>query len=248
MNQSVSMFKNPRVVSAATHNGVSVRERNGFLFARRFNATPLTTAEFAAALREFPIVFTKTAEGYVPAALLGIRDEENLFVTDDGKWSAEYVPASLRRHPFVFAHDAKAKTYTLCLDEASDRVNRDGDGNALFTNGKASAYLTRMGEFATAFQREYGVTARFCGKLEELGLLEAHQLRFKLGEGKSAVTSGFFAVDRKKLADLDAETARDLLTDGTLELIHAHLLSLRGVNDLAQKAGIEPDTGPSPLG
>ncbi len=60
-----------------------------FLFARDTTAVLLAGVEFAEAAREYPIVFVRGKDGQMrPVALLGVRDGENLFVNDQGKWDA----------------------------------------------------------------------------------------------------------------------------------------------------------------
>ena len=67
----------------------------------------------------------------MPAALLGIRDKENLYVGQNGNWNAKYVPAFIRRYPFVFSSTDGGR-FTLCLDHEFDGVNRSGLGERLF--------------------------------------------------------------------------------------------------------------------
>lgn len=243
MNTPVKIYKDPKVVSSDTHDVVSVRESDSYEFSRNVNAAPLTTAEFAIASRHFPIVFSRTDDDYIPVALLGLRDHENLFLTEDGRWTGRYVPASLRWYPFVLAKDEKTSAYTLCLDEASDRVNRTGDGAPLFADdGEASPYLTRMGEFAKKFQQNSDASRVFSGELAALGLLKSAQLRFKFPDGKTGAARGFFSVDQDQLKGLDAEVVRELLTKDKLLLIHAHLLSLNCLSDLAGKARLTTES------
>jgi putative ABC transport system permease protein len=39
----------------------------------------------------------------MPLALLGANDNENLFFDESNKWKADYIPAFVRRYPFVFS-------------------------------------------------------------------------------------------------------------------------------------------------
>ena len=41
---------------------------------------------------------------------------EVLFVNEAGKWLGKYVPAFLRRYPFVFSSNDEGKNFTLCID------------------------------------------------------------------------------------------------------------------------------------
>ena len=240
MSKQALIYDRPRVVSRAAHAGVSVMERKGFEFARSLNAVPLTTPEFAIAAREFPIVFTEAGGVYTPAVLLGVRNDENLFVGDDAEWLGRYLPAFLRRYPFVFTHDETAKTYTLCIDEASDRVNRDGVGRRLFEeSGEPTPFLKRMGDFVKEWERAFQASRAFCKRLSDLRLFNSRELNFKLPDGPKAVTRGFSTVDRERLRTLDGDAVKELLANGDLELIHAHLLSLGCVDDLAKRVKSE---------
>jgi hypothetical protein len=61
--------------------------------------------EFAIAARDLLIVFAgNDAKDAGPVALLGLRQNENLYVDAEGQWAANtYVPAFVRRYPFVLA-------------------------------------------------------------------------------------------------------------------------------------------------
>ncbi len=68
-------------------------------FAAGNNAIPLVLGEFSLALHHFPILFAGPTA--VPMAAVGVSDQ-NLFIKD-GLWEDEaYIPAYLRRHPFIF--------------------------------------------------------------------------------------------------------------------------------------------------
>ena len=72
------------------HGGLRVRPASSFAYAARTNSVPLLTSEFFEAAREYPIVFARGEAGPVAAALLGLREAENLFVDRDGEWDARY--------------------------------------------------------------------------------------------------------------------------------------------------------------
>ena len=80
-----------------THSQLKVRPATGFAYAAKTNSVPLLASEFFEAAREYPIVFARGEAGPVPAALLGLREAENLYVDNAGKWDARYVPAFVRR-------------------------------------------------------------------------------------------------------------------------------------------------------
>ena len=59
----------------------------------------------------------------LPIAVMGLNAGENMFVRDDGLFeAATYIPAYIRRYPFVFANDDNAKQMVLCVDRAAEFV------------------------------------------------------------------------------------------------------------------------------
>ena len=53
--------------------------------------------------------------------------------------------------------------------------------------------------------------------------------RIKLPSGKDTQLAGFRAVNREKLKALSGDKLSELMKSGALELIYAHLLSLRNI-------------------
>src|SRR3546814_12665706 len=65
------------------------------------------------------------------AALLGLHDKTNLFITDEGLWRPDcYVPAFARRYPFVLGTTSEQERLAVCSDESYPGIN-DTDGIAL---------------------------------------------------------------------------------------------------------------------
>ena len=233
MTKQGLIFDKPVPVSKARHGKWQVQQGQNYDFAKGLNAVPLATVEFAIAAREYPIVFTKTGEKFVASALLGLRDGENLFVSDEGKWEGKYVPAFLRRYPFVFSHNEDAGTYTLCIDEGAEIAGEGNDGERLFTDeGDDTKYLQGVMAFNTNWQRAFQETEAFCERLSALDLIVDSEISFKLPDGQSARTRGFAAVDRDRLKGLGKGQLMDLFQGGDLERIYAHLLSHRSLDDL----------------
>lgn len=55
--------------------------------------------EFPNAAEEYSIVFAGEGDNLLPVVLMGVREDENLYVDSDGGWSAKYIPAFVRRYP-----------------------------------------------------------------------------------------------------------------------------------------------------
>lgn len=236
MAKQLLIYDNAVPISKTHHRDLSIKANGAFAFAKGINAAPITAVEFPLAAREFAIVFIGKEESLSPAVILGVRDGENLFIGEDEAFSAKYVPAFLRRYPFVFSSDGKSGDLTLCVDEAFPGCNRDGQGERLFdSEGKQTLYLKNVLGFLREYQRQSGRTKAFCKKLEALGLLEPMHARLDSANGKGARLTGFRAVGRKKLKALTAKQIEDLFQADELELIYLHLYSLGNFQSLLEK-------------
>ena len=172
MEKQVLFYSDVEPLSSVKHKDLYLRDDSGFAFARDVNAVPLTTVEFSKAAAEYAIVFAGEKDALTPYAVLGLRDGENTFIDDKEVFNASYIPAFIRRYPFVFSTYDEGKNFTLCIDTESPALNSDGIGQRLFEeDGKQSERLSNIVAFMTEYQRQYNRTRKFCQKLQELNLL-----------------------------------------------------------------------------
>ena len=137
---------------AERHGGLTLAAENSYAFAAEAIAIPLNAVEIGIA-RDYPIVFAN-AEPYMPLAVTGLKQGENLFVEKDGAWRAgAYVPAYVRRYPFALAKSEQAGNFTLCVDVASPRLGPKG-GQSLFDGANASDTTKNAMQFCIAFEQE----------------------------------------------------------------------------------------------
>jgi hypothetical protein len=225
-------------VSKSRHAELCVEAGSDYGFSRNVNAVPLMAVEFPFAAAEYAIVFTGDEKALMPAAILGIREQENLYVKKEGGWRARYIPAFVRRYPFVFSSPDEGKTFTLCIDEAFGGLNKEGRGERLFDGeGKPSAYVENVLKFLQQYQIEFRRTQAFCGKLRELNLLEPMRAQMTLESGERMALTGFMAVDRARLKTLTAERLAELARSDELELIYGHLQSLHNFAAMREHIG-----------
>ena len=208
-----------------------------FGFARNANSVPLAAVEIPHAAREYTVVFAAAGESVIPVVILSIKENENLYLTDEGGWAAKYIPAFVRRYPFVFSENEDHTKFTLCLDEDWDGFNQEGRGERLFDEkDERTPFLERLLDFLKDFQRDMERTKRFCQKLKDLELLEDKQANFTLEDGEKRSLRGFMTINREKLSALPGETLQELAKTGELELIYAHLLSMRNLSLMLERA------------
>jgi SapC protein len=227
MSTQMLIYETAVPVSSERHAKCSVETGKGYGFARNINSVPLMAVEFPQAEPEYAIVFVGENESTMPAAILGARRNENLYLGPEDSWQASYIPAFLRRYPFIFSTSDDGKTFTLCVDEAFPGVNFRGRGDPLFTGGKPSAYTDSVLKFVESYRLEFLRTEAFCKKLRQHELLEPMQAQFTLGTGEKMALSGFLVVNRDKLKALSGEVLADLARSDALELIYLHLQSMR---------------------
>jgi hypothetical protein len=231
----VLFYEKPVLLDRRTHRRRRVAASSSFGFARKVNALYLAGVEFAEACKEYAIVFTRTANRkIVPAVMLGLRSRENLFVNDKDCWTGSYVPAAVRRYPFVLAEMA-GQNMAVCIDEAFSGLN-DTEGEALFdTDGNNTTFLQGTLDFLHRFQQEYRRTEAFCERLEREGLLRQMDAKADLLDGRSFTVSGLLVVDDKKLAALPDATVLSLFRSGELHLVSMHLVSLANMKELVDR-------------
>jgi hypothetical protein len=234
-------YNNAVPVNSQQHANLSVKSGGDFGFTRNVNSVPLTAVEFRPAVRDYVVVFAGEGEGILPVAILGTGTEQNLFLNDDGGWGADYVPAFVRRYPFVFAAGADGKTLTLCIDDSYPGCNTQGRGERLFdADGNRTQYLNGVVNFVQQYQAQFQRTRSFCAELDKLGLLEPMQATFTQPNGEKRNLTGFKAINRTKLKALDDEVLARMAKSDALELIYLHLHSLGNFGPLLKRIGAAP--------
>ena len=221
--QMPPFYTRPVAIDSRRHAGHGLKPGT-YAFARETVYVHLNAVEFAVASKTYPIVFTDSDEP-APVAILGLRQAQNLFVDAEGYWTPfTYIPAYVRRYPFIFAGDPQAKQLALCIDEASDWVVQDG-GSALFADGKRTKLVEDALELCTSFHREATVTQAFCKTLKEKDLLVQRRADVTLNSGERSSLSGFLSIDEEKFNALPDDVVLDWRKRGLLAAIYAQLMS-----------------------
>lgn len=249
MGKQLLFYESAVPVSATRHGDVSVDSGTDYAFTAEANAVPVMAIEFLRAATEYAIVFTPVGEEILPAVVLGVQGRQNLYLDAESHWQAQYVPAFVRRYPFVFSTAPDRKTLTLCIDETHRGVNREGRGRRLFDDDrKPSAYTEQVLKFMQDFQAHFQRTRQFCQRLKSFDLLEPMGAEVTLPGRDKISLGGFLAVSRRKLRELKGEHLEALARTDELELLYLHLYSLRnfqGVKDRLVES-LAPDAPDAP--
>ncbi len=236
MTKQLLIYESAVPVSAARHRDVSLAPGADYAFSAGINAVPLMAVEFLRAATEYAIVFTAAGDDVVPAVVLGVRGNQNLYLSFERQWQAQYIPAFIRRYPFVFSSSQDGKTLTLCIDESHPGVNREGRGERLFgSDGKPTPYVERVLKFLQEYQSHFERTRLFGRRVKELGLLEPMQAQVTTPKGEKISLNGFLSVSREKLRQLGGDALATLAKTDELELLYLQLHSMRNFNDVKDR-------------
>lgn len=222
----MQIYERPVALDRNVHQDIRINSDGNFFFASECQTAIVTAAEVNQTIKEFPVVFIKENENYLPAAIFGLQQNQNLFVDASGQWTARYVPAFIRRYPFVPAlGQNEDELMTVCIDEAATCVNRDR-GEHLFVDGKNSALLEKAIQFLQDYKAQTDTTILLVKQLTDADLLSEKTVNFQLKDGQTFSLNGFYTVDAEKLSKISPETTYKLFQSGALHLSYLHLSSL----------------------
>lgn len=218
-------YGNPRPLDANLHKGWGLREQSNYGFATKAGAIPLNAIEFPLAQRHYPIVFAEQAP-HLPVAICGIGGTVNGFVDDADAWeSFTYVPAYVRRYPFILMEHPEQKQFILCFDADSEVVAADGTRRLFDETGTATGLTNQAMEFCRAFHAQHDATRQFIAALAEHDLLVADTRELKVAADRKVELKGYRIVDRARFDALPDDVFLDWRRRGWLTLLYAHIMS-----------------------
>ena len=238
MSSQPIFYKNIVPLNKEVHGDWSIEPVSNYKHTSETNSLYIAAIEFIKAANEYPIVFgIGTDDSIFPVVILGLRKNQNLYINKKGEWLAKYIPAYVRRYPFILATDEETPgNFTVCIDQDCPGFNKDGKGTKLFDkDGNESDLLKNSVEFLKEYQNHIQLTTMFCKNIKELGLLEPMKADVKMADGEQLSLGGFMGVNREKLKALDSEKLVNLVKTDQMELIYAHLISLGNIDSLVAK-------------
>lgn len=209
-------------------------------FAGAANLIPALTEEFAAAAPHLPIAFLPGAARPAAVFVVGTKPGTNVFIDADGKWTGGYLPAYLRRYPFIMG-DVPDGEAILCFDETSPALGADA-GTPLFEEGGSpTATLTQALGLAENYRTAALRSDAFCDTLQAMGLLRSVTLDVKQPNGESSVVHGLLVLDEDAFDALSAENLARLHREKWLKPLLAHVISLSAIGKLST-AGVTAES------
>ncbi len=190
----------------------------------------------------YPILFHKdTNSGDLhPVALFGFQDKENLFLDEDG-WNAPYVPAMIRRQPFLIGfQDIKTdqgidRQRVVSLDRNSPRVNTK-EGEALFEPlGGRTEYLEQAANLLESIHEGLTHSKAFVQALREHDLLESVTMDITLNDGSNNQLLGFYTLNEERVQELTGDVLATFSKNGYLQPLFMVIASLSNVGELVRR-------------
>lgn len=217
-----------------------------YAFAAHDALATLVVQEVPRAILSFPVAFAQVDAHYVPVAVLGLTQGQNLFVDPQGRWLGDYVPATYRGYPFVLAHSEDGKQ-VLCFDRDSGLLREGGGGEPFFDpKGEPAERTNQILQFLTGVVANREPTLRLCNVLQEHGLIEPWQVRLQ-GKQGSRELRGLHHINEAALNALPAEAFQEVRAAGALPLVYCQLVSMHQLQKLGLLARARSKPGPAPL-
>ena len=219
---------------------------------RNLTALPLSFTEFAAACRDYPIAFVSSDGGksFVAMAVLGLENQQNLFVEAGGGWDgAVYLPAYVRRYPFcmtrITVDGQEQPERVACVEKRA--INDKGEAlhNA---RGEPLPVWEERKKLLFEYEADLVRSDEMSRALAGLGLLETFSMQAIPNEGAPLAMTGMYRVAEQKLGALAPEKLKELTQQGILARVYAHLISLNNFGRLLdRRSGLaKPAAGGAP--
>ena len=238
---TLPMFYNqPEAVSLERHSKKGLAQSAGYGFAAGAVVIPLMAPEMPAAMRSYPIVFS--GPDFMPVMITGIRDGENLFVGARGNWTEpHYVPAYIRRYPFILAGDATSERLTLCVENDPERLvtlnaRTRKTAKPLFEDGEQADTVKTALSFCEQYQSMFIKTRQIMQVIADSGLLVERSSKITLSEGETFSLTGFHLIDEASFQAMSDTDFIELRKADALAVIYCHLASMNSWNSLVHQA------------
>ena len=230
------LFEKPEIVNREAHGeyGLTTPDRP-FDFCANVRIVPVNANEIVFAEKTYPIVFTEGDEP-LPLAALGVIDDRNLFVDDQGQWEPDcFIPNYIRRYPFALANDQGSDRMALVVDTAFSGFVKGGE-RKLFDDSETTDLGKQAVDSCRQYETDRQQTLAFGRILKENDLLSQQVAQFAVQEGaQQQPFAQYYAVDENKLKALPDDKFLELRNNGALALIYAHLMSIGNWRRLVER-------------
>lgn len=201
-------------------------------FAKTDTVAPLYVNEIGDALHEMPIAFVKNGDRYELVVVMGLRPNENLFVSEQNIWQSRYIPVVYRSSPFNLLPISNSGQSAFCIDASC--VTDNTVGEPFFNEaGEITESVKQAFELVKKLNEHRGLTENLCDVLKDFNLIEPWNLTIQTEDDQLNV-NGLYKVSEKNLNTLADADFLALRKSGTLPIAYAQIISSKKVNNLAE--------------
>ncbi len=201
-----------------------------FSFAKNTAAVPITLVEMPIAMRDYPLLFIGETD-LTLAVIMGLKPDQNLFIDQKNDWEADfYIPAYIRRYPFILAEQDQSQNLVLCIDDTRETVQKKTK-DRFYQDGVAADFVKNAASFAQNYFEAGIKTNDFCKTIKALDLLTPLNLDLVKDLGFRRVS----CIDEEKLKKLSDADYLSLKKKGYMAFIYAQLFSMNNWQNLYQR-------------
>jgi len=198
--------------------------------------------EFLEVHKEYPIYFQKDAETgqFQSIALFGFTHGENLLLDNSASgWAGRYIPALMRREPFLIGFNRSAEEVQpskVLLDTSSPRISYGEEGEPVFLPGGGnSPFLEQIKKNLMLIHEGFPASAEMFRVFLDLDLIEPLTLDIHFDNGEHYTASNYYTINQDRLYSLGDDLIARLHKSGYLQLAYLVLFSLGNIKNLIDK-------------
>jgi len=197
-----------------------------YSFASKETSIGLTFYELHKAMMTFPIAFLKSNDTFSAIAIVGISNEENLFIDDSGNWLLGYIPVILRTYPIALVSQTGGSS-GLGFMQDSDLMSDDKCVASFFTeDGELSNELRQVVDEGKKAHNPVYDEILIGEALQKYKLCEEWPLVANLKDSKVDMT-GLWRINQQRLKSLNSEELIELHKLNVLPVIYSQLFSMQ---------------------
>ena len=224
-------------LSKTEHRNKALGPRLNYNYTKNLSMIEISSFELQSAVSNFPIVFVKNNQSVKPYCILGLEENQNLFLTSEGKWDAPLVPAAVKVFPFRMGR-LKNGQNLLLFDEKSDLIVEKDKGAPFFDDeGEVTDVVKPYMQLLVSINASDVFLSKACDLIKELDLLEPFSLKIQKSETEALNFGGWMRVNVETFNSLSEPQFLELRRASALGLVFAHLYSMYCMHNLVAKLG-----------
>ncbi|MET0496703.1 MAG: SapC family protein [Steroidobacteraceae bacterium] len=227
------------MLNNVAHGNLRVITRHAAQLGDNVGSVLTFPTEYGDVQREYPIFFRKdpATSQFQSIALLGLRKDENLFLTERG-WNASYIPGIVARGPFLIGFQEQQvggevrKEPVIHIDLDNPRVSTTEGEPVFLPHGGNSPYLDRVAAILQGIRDGLAVSEAMFAAFTAMDLIEPVNVAVKLSNEEQVDLRSLYTISETRLAALDGDSLYKLNRAGFLQGAFLVLASLNNVGRL----------------